>query len=158
MNRKIKKKSKISTYIIGIISGLSLFIFGAFFLYFFQQPCSEPTRPLNVPVSAIWNGGCDGGYWFELIEVKDTVCQFKIYTDHTGVLLLDADFEIDKKINLNMSNWKDFEYWYLPEYEGDDNFWIKIYDTKSQGHYLSRCVMPAHDGVDWEIIKLDKGK
>ncbi len=54
----------------------------------------EPQRLNNIPQNAIWKGGVDEGFWFELVKI-DTVkktYRIKIYNDYKGELVADADF------------------------------------------------------------------
>ena len=36
-----------------------------------RQPCPPPNKSTNVPTEAVWKGGCDGGSWIQLIEMKE---------------------------------------------------------------------------------------
>jgi hypothetical protein len=78
-----------------------------FWKWFFNQPCTPPDKPKNVPDKAIWKGGCDGGNWVELISIDKQKIRFKIYRDWNGELILDADFvyvECDT-FHLTKTNW-----------------------------------------------------
>ena len=33
-------------------------------------PCPPPPKPQDVPISAVYIGGCDGGDWIELVSIK----------------------------------------------------------------------------------------
>jgi hypothetical protein len=75
----------------------------------FGNGCPPPDKPKNVPLEAVLKGGCDGGNWIELVEIKEDKCRFRIYRDWNGALILDADF---KYVNCNgfrltKSNWVD---------------------------------------------------
>jgi hypothetical protein len=71
-------------------------------------PCPPPEKPDNVPSSAVWKGGCDGGNWIELVSLKEDVVRFRIYRDWNGKLMLDADFNYQECSNfrLNENNWE----------------------------------------------------
>lgn len=59
-----------------------------------KLPCDPPKRSENVPKTAIWSGGCDGGHWFEQvgrISVNNRY-RIRIYNDYDGNLELDAEF------------------------------------------------------------------
>jgi hypothetical protein len=75
--------------------------------WFFNQPCNPPQKPNNVPISAVWKGGCDGGSWIEFVSIKENIVRFRIYRDWNGDLLLDADFEYKNcgSFRLTSSNW-----------------------------------------------------
>jgi hypothetical protein len=78
-----------------------------FWKWFFNQPCLPPEKPKNVPIEAIWKGGCDGGNWIELVSIENEKVRFRIYRDWNGELILDADF-IYKDCNtfrLTKLNW-----------------------------------------------------
>ena len=75
-------------------------------------------RPNNVPSSAEWKGGPDGGYWIEFKNKTNDTVHFKIYNDYTGELLTNSDFIIEDHRNLKISDsdWKDF----IKFYDGKD--------------------------------------
>ena len=89
-------------YFIGIIIGIILFI-----TWLFKQPYKNWERPVNVPVSAVWQGGCDGGNWMELVDIKDDTIRLRIYRDWNGELILDADF-VSENCNDLLPAW----YWH----------------------------------------------
>lgn len=115
-------KSKILLYIIGVV----LLIIAAilFYNWFFNQPCAEPDKPVNVPYSAIWKGGCDGGNWIELVSVEKERIRFRIYRDWNGDLILDADFKYQNcnDFRLDESNW-DMHIAYF------ENYSFRLYDN-----------------------------
>lgn len=96
-----------------IITTVVIIIFAFLFFNFFVSTdggCDPPERPKNVPKEAIWKGGCDGGNWIQLIDIKDKVCRFRIFRDWNGNLILDADFEY-KNCNgfyLTENNWTEY--------------------------------------------------
>jgi hypothetical protein len=70
-----------------------------------------------VPVLAVWKGGCDGGNWVELVDIKADTIRFRIYRDWNGDLILDADF-VSKNCNnlqLTKTNWNE----YIAGFDGD---------------------------------------
>lgn len=71
----------------GIIVSLLLFN-----TCFFIQPCKQCKKPSKVPDSAVWIGGCDGGNWVELVNIKADTIRLRIYRDWDGELILDADY------------------------------------------------------------------
>jgi hypothetical protein len=111
-----------------------------FYKYFFNQPCVGWEKPDNVPLSAIWIGGCDGGHWIELVSMQNDTCRFRIYRDWNGDLELDADFIYENcNVQLTKANWNE----YITHFDG-----TKIY-TKIQSN-SSYCrlvpVFPAYYG------------
>jgi hypothetical protein len=82
-----------------------------FFKYVsFDAPCLPPEKPTNVPASAVWKGGCDGGSWIELVSIKEDKIRFRIYRDWNGKLILDADFENGDcdSFRLTETNWTEY--------------------------------------------------
>lgn len=88
-----------------IIVGMVLFI-----TWLFNRPCEQWEKPANVPVSTVWKGGCDGGNWVELVDVKADTIRLRIYRDWNGDLILDADFVSENCNNLQLTkeNWNEF--------------------------------------------------
>ena len=88
-----------------IIVGMVLFI-----TWLFNRPCKQWEKPANVPVSAVWKGGCDGGNWVELVDIKADTIRLRIYRDWNGDLILDADFVSENCNNLQLTkeNWNEF--------------------------------------------------
>lgn len=118
-----------------------------FNMWFFNQPCVNPEKPIKLSQKAKWFGGCDGGNWIELIKIneQEELIRFKIYRDYDGALEMDANFKINdcdfKTINNN--NWSDYIVGYMNEtitLKGEKNCYLKL-------------VYPAFGGEDWEIIK-----
>ena len=55
--------------------------------------CPPPSKPGNVPDSAVWKGDCRDGYWLEFVSAEREKARFRIYESRRGELVLDADFE-----------------------------------------------------------------
>ncbi|MDR0667365.1 MAG: hypothetical protein LBF90_01950 [Prevotellaceae bacterium] len=91
--------------IVIVIASIILFI-----AWLFKQPCEEWEKPSNVPISAVWKGGCDGGRWVELVRIKADTIRFRIYHDWNGTLELDADFIYENCNNLQLTktNWVEY--------------------------------------------------
>lgn len=49
----------------------------------------------NIPANAIWKGGLDEGFWFDITEFnpKNNQYRIRIYNDYDGQLNIDANFE-----------------------------------------------------------------
>ena len=92
-----------------MLVGIIVFIV-LFFVCLFKRPCKKWERPVNVPVSAVWKGGCDGGNWMDLVDIKDDTIRLRIFRDWNGELLLDADFVPEKcnDLPLTKTNWSEF--------------------------------------------------
>lgn len=82
---------------------LSVFVlaFAIFGFVFYKwstnsSPCipETPKRLGMVPTSAEWIGGCDGGKWFNIIEINSDENRYKIaiYYDYSGELITEKDF------------------------------------------------------------------
>lgn len=131
-------KTKLLYLFAGIIIAVVSIIL--FIVWLFNRPCGEWKKPANVPVSAIWAGGCDGGNWVELVEIRADTIRFRIYHDWSGNLELDADFICENcNVQLTKANWNE----YITHFDG-----TKIY-TKIQSN-SSYCrlvpVFPAYYG------------
>jgi hypothetical protein len=106
---------KFFLYTIGVI--ILLIIGILFYKWFVNQPCAEWEKPNNVPLSAVWIGGCDGGNGIELVSMKNDTCRFRIYRDWSGDLILDADFVYENCNNSQptKTNWRE----YIAYFDGD---------------------------------------
>lgn len=105
---------------------------------------NSPKKLANIPESAIWSGGVDEGFWFELVELYQDhkKVRIRIYNDYDGNMVLDADFTpiSDCKIKdeselLNKINYFEFKK-------------IILLD----GCELD-AIYPAYGGAFWEIDK-----
>ena len=98
------------TKLLYLFVGIIILIVGVILFFNWQRPCGEWEKPANVPVAAIWKGGCDGGNWVELVDIKADTIRFRIYHDWNGDLLLDADFVSEKCNDLQLTkiNWNEY--------------------------------------------------
>jgi len=139
-----------------IVLALAL-VFFLFYVWFFNQPCDPPQKPDVVPKAAIWSGGCDGGNWIELVEVKEEKYRFRIYRDWDGELQMDADFKFKKgtDYNLTYSNWTEVVCCYSSSLDSLMTLSVVSDDEKEKDriHYQLQSMYPAYGGSDWEIIK-----
>ena len=81
-----------------------------------------PEYPENVPKSAIWHGGIDGGYFYELVDIKDDIYRIRVYNDYTGKAIIDSDFKLES-IKITKDNWCNMS----PYYYGGDDFGLQTY-------------------------------
>jgi hypothetical protein len=81
-----------------------------FISWLFDQPCGKWERPSNVPVSAVWIGGRDGGNWVEFVDIRADTIRFRIYYDRMGDLIFDANFiyENCSDFQLTQANWSEY--------------------------------------------------
>lgn len=107
--QKLKKGLTMRTKLLYLLVGIIIFIV-LFIIWLFKRPCEQWKRPTNVPVSAVWKGGCDGGNWMELVDIKDDTIRLRIYRDWNGELILDADFvsENCKNLHPTVANWNKY--------------------------------------------------
>lgn len=108
LNIMIDLKTRILYLFIGlIILIVSIMLFA---IWLFNKPCNEFEKPANVPVSAIWKGGCDGGNWVELVDIRVDTIRFRIYNQSIGDLMLDADFVPANcdDLQLTKTNWNKY--------------------------------------------------
>lgn len=66
--------------------------------------CSEPAalrpkqRPANVPSSAVWAGGADGGAYLRcVVDSQRNVDRCEIWNDFTGELVASGDYQLAKE-------------------------------------------------------------
>jgi len=116
--------------LIGVFIGM---LVGVIIDLAYIYPTKEWEKLDNVPVSAAFVGGCDGGCWMELVEIRNDTVRFKIYQDWSGVLIYDADFVYEDSYDfyLTKTNWT--------QYVSDFNF---SGDKKICCNYLG-CLMPV---------------
>lgn len=55
----------------------------------------DPVRPQNVPGSALWAGGPDGGMWVDCRVAEGLELECHVYADVTGVLVEGGRFAVD---------------------------------------------------------------
>lgn len=144
----------ISRILAWLAGGLLVLFAAAIFAldWIFSQPCGIPETPAPVPRTAVWTGGCDGGYWIDLVDREGDRYRFKIYNAWSGDLLMDAHFALQgcgAKFPL-ASNWREEVYWYQEgDAEEDTAVYIRLKSSactlKSEGTPLG--------GTDWPIIK-----
>ncbi|MFB9057513.1 hypothetical protein ACFFU9_12255 [Mariniflexile ostreae] len=137
--------------IIAIISFLGFVLFK---YIFDKQPCLPPERHELVPLVAIWSGGCDGGEWIELVEIKEDKYRFRIYQDWNGELKMDADFEFrEDRTNLTRVNWESIVCCYSQSL--DSLVTLSVVDNVEgkKKYYRLQSIYPAYGGNDWGIIK-----
>lgn len=143
---------KIKKIIIGILLVLAIVLVAGYYYinWVFNQPCPPPEKPSVVPERAVWKGGCDGGHWVELIDIKEGKSRFRIYLDWNGELLLDADFSLSgcDNIVLSSSNWNELVSWFSGEN-------LEIKNLSEQKGWKCRLVpiYPAYGGSQWDVIK-----
>jgi hypothetical protein len=57
-----------------------------------------PVRPANVPASAQWAGGADGGAWIECSPTGHGSLACRVFADVTGAMMEEkAEFSLDPK-------------------------------------------------------------
>lgn len=102
MLKSTKMKNKLKLYITFIVL-LIVLVFTL--IYFIYKPCKAitPEKYKNIPASAIWKGGCDGGCWIELVNNRFDTFRFRIYFDSDGTLWSDCDNT--QGIELTADNW-----------------------------------------------------
>ena len=134
--QKLKKELTMRTKLLYLLVGIIIFLF---VIWLFKRPCKKWERPVNVPVSAVWQGGCDGGNWMELVDIKDDTIRLRIYRDWNGKLILDADFvsENSNGLPLTKTNWSE----YIDYFDG-----TKIYSKIQVGSSYCRLIpiFPAY--------------
>ncbi len=86
---------------------LLVFLSVAFVFYKWEidpSPCIPdiPQRIGKVSKTAKWIGGCDGGHWFDIVEILPDSNKYRIviYFDYNGELYTDEYFEAVKKCTI----------------------------------------------------------
>ncbi len=76
--------------------------------YLRNLPASPPERVGNIPLTAVWRGGQDGGMWFDVVKVKnDSIFNIRVYMDIDGRIVEDGDFVANKEAMDEISKVKD---------------------------------------------------
>jgi hypothetical protein len=55
--------------------------------------CDIPEKPVKLPNDIVWAGGCDGGAWIQVIDLKGNKAHLKIYFSESGEIWKDSWFE-----------------------------------------------------------------
>lgn len=71
---------------------------------------SIPDKPVDVPESAFWKGGLDGGYWFDLLNlnVNQRQAEIAIYDDYYGKLVIQKKFNLFCATKFDFSQLADY--------------------------------------------------
>ncbi len=104
----------------------------------------SPKKLSSIPDSAVWRGGVDEGFWFELVEVyssSNDKVRVRIYNDYNGGMVLDADF-----IGISDCNIKEEEF-----IEKINYFEFKKIVLLDGCEF--NAIYPAYGGCFWEIDK-----
>lgn len=107
------------------IKSFSILILALLFNNCSTKPLMPPERIEGIPVSAVWHGGRDGGYWFDVTEIKSgPIYRIKIYNDVTGKLLWNNNYKIEdscKELLSKIDNIQD-----VIEYQNDNKIYLKF--------------------------------
>jgi hypothetical protein len=77
---------------------------------------SSPERPPNVPASAVWSGGPDGGNWFDCDTKQDSEYNHcMVYADVTGIVLESGRYQLRNEKRAATKN--ELQYAYYSEGE-----------------------------------------
>lgn len=113
-----------------LIIGVAIFLLctSLFITLFYNKSYEECVKPYNVPDAAVWIGGCDGGVWIELVEVKHDTVRLRIYRDSNGELVLDSNFHSSTCQNTQVTkmNWNKI----ITSYDGES---LNINGTNAAG-------------------------
>lgn len=147
---KINRLIKITLIVVTIVF-LVGFVLYKIVDFGFKQPCPPPNKPEGIPTEAIWNGGCDGGYWISLVDIKENKYRFRIYLDYKAEILMDADYILRTK-NCNDLP-KDSSILSLISVVEVD-----MISINKEGKVCTlEPVYPAYGGSSWEVMK-EKGE
>lgn len=119
----------------------------------FNRPCEQPQRPDGIPLSAKWNGSCDGGYWIDLVEIRDDKYRFRIYREYAATIEMDADFILSDSCK-NAEIPRDTSILSSIAIVYEESILVKL---KQPDKYCNLVpIYPAYGGETWEIIKNKK--
>lgn len=100
---------KILGIVILAVVALALFFFGTIYYKWETNtsPCipEVPDRVGEIPGTARWIGGCDGGHWFNIEEIQAENNRYRIavYFDYNGELYVNEYFQLKCKKRYNTS-------------------------------------------------------
>lgn len=91
--------------VILVLAGTSIYII----FNYFPSKITVPTKPNNVPESAIWYGGPDGGVWINVSKYNKNDNSFycRVYSDSTGIVRDEGWFIYDYSDTINLDVLKD---------------------------------------------------
>lgn len=84
-----------------LIVGIAVLIIGlVLFFVIMNNKIEQPERPENVPTSAVWDGGVDGGNWIACNNVDSTNNLFfcKVYEDYSGKMIYQGKMKLEGEI------------------------------------------------------------
>lgn len=146
-----KRHHKLSSYekrtkrVLGL-GGITLLLGLGFYIWLITANIPNPKRINNIPKSAVWKGGADGGFWFDVVAIDsiEKTYRIKIYNDYNGGMVIEADFTKDS----NCNNEYPLNEGVLKE--------INLFDFHKI-HMLDNCklnmIKPAYGGSFWEMDK-----
>lgn len=73
-------------------------------MQFYKPKAEQPERPNNVPTTAIWDGGVDGGNWIDcqLVDSLQNIFYCTVYEDFNGEILFKGKMKLEgEKISLS---------------------------------------------------------
>jgi hypothetical protein len=77
---------------------------------------SDPERPGNVPATAIWSGGPDGGNWFDCDSGKNSEYNnCAVYADVTGVVIESGKYQLKDERRAATKNELQYAYYSVGE-------------------------------------------
>lgn len=106
---------------------------GIFLALCWNEKCGPPEGKW-VP-NAHWIGGSDGGYWYELKEVRGDTMHFCIYNEWTLGKKIDADFVDENGLGISQNErWFD----YISSYDGYDIQLTLVLSENNRYHTLCK--------------------
>ena len=77
---------------------------------------SDPDRPQNVPASAVWSGGPDGGNWFDCDSEKNSAYNnCTVYADVTGAVIETGKYQLKVEKRAATKNELQYAYYSVGE-------------------------------------------
>lgn len=138
MPKKIHPMSRTIKILAGFIVGVGIVLLLVFAYVSYSwdsnnKPCIPeiPEKFGQIPPSARWIGGCDGGFWYHILDVDAVQKKYRIgiYYDHNGKLIVEDNFYISDDCGKIYQN-KDDLYMAIIDYD------FSIILTQNQSCYL----------------------
>jgi len=119
-------------------------------MYESVTPIVPPERPENVPATAVWAGGRDGGVFMECLNAAETNHCFDcvVYFDHSGNIWMREIFCLDEGAITIDSLRK--------VYGGYNGIWIFLKDERQLVPLVNRDRM-SNQEKEWYFDQVDSG-
>ncbi len=82
-----------------IIIIIVLFLIIAVIYMVFSSKTKEIKRPTSVPVTAVWDGGADGGNWIDckVVDSTNNIFYCTVFDDYSGKIIFESTMKLQGK-------------------------------------------------------------